>query len=147
MKGMQKKELLKEFSGLWYKIFSSNKLNVCTESLADVSPIEINIMRLAAANPDIILREICQQLNIVNSTLTSAINRLEKRRFIKRIISSRDLRSFGLELTEEGRNALNDHLEGEERVLNNILESLESDEEKESFVRMFKKIVDNIVGE
>ena len=147
MEDAQNRELVKEFAGLWHKIFSSNKLNVCTERLADVSPIEISILRIVAENPDVILREICQRLDIVNSTLTSAVNRLEKRKLVKRIISTRDLRSFGLELTGDGSDALNDHIHGEERVLNRILGFLDNDVERDSFVKMFKKVVDKMVND
>lgn len=144
MKDIDKKEQVREFAGLWYRIFSSNKLNVCTERLEGVSPIEINILRIVEENPDVILRELCRQLNVVNSTLTSAVNRLEKRKFIERVISNRDLRSFGLKITDEGKSALNEHLKGEEELLDQILDCL-NDDERNAFVKMFKKIVDSMV--
>jgi DNA-binding MarR family transcriptional regulator len=147
MKEKSYSELLKEFAVLWYKLFSSNKLDVCAESLADIAPVDIHILRLVAEDNDIILKEICQRLNIVNSTLTSAINRLEKRKFIRRIISKRDLRSFGLELTDQGRNALEEHAKGEEQALDKVLKSLKNDAERKAFVIMFKKIVENMIQE
>lgn len=144
MKHTVKKEQVKEFASLWHEIFSSGKLDVCTGKLAGVTPIEIKILRIIKENPEVILREICQKLNIVNSTLTSAVNRLEKRRFVERVISNRDLRSFGLKLTEEGKEALEEHLRGEEEILSHILDTL-NDEERDNFIKMFKKIVENIV--
>jgi DNA-binding MarR family transcriptional regulator len=144
MKDIDQEEQIIEFSNLWHLIYNSNKLNLCTESLEGVSPVEISILRIVEKNPQVILREICQSLNIVNSTLTSAVNRLEKRGFIQRIISNRDRRSFGLKLTDDGKSAIDEHLKGEQQVLSSILNSLD-DGERIAFLKMFRKIVDSMV--
>jgi ubiquinone/menaquinone biosynthesis C-methylase UbiE len=79
--------------------------------------------------PDVILGEIVSILNIPKSTLTNAVDRLEKRNYINRIISKRDRRSYGLELTEEGHLAQKEHLDFEYTVYGRILNALDTDEE------------------
>ncbi|MCX7708543.1 MAG: MarR family winged helix-turn-helix transcriptional regulator [Clostridia bacterium] len=141
----EKDQQIEEFADLWHTIFNSSKLNVCSEKLEGVTPLDISILRVVGRNPEVILREICKELHIVSSTLTSAVNRLEKRNFIKRVITNRDLRSFGLELTELGRQALEEHTSGERKILGSILDALDSIEERETFVRLFRKIVNKTV--
>lgn len=129
----------------WEKLLQSNKLNICTEKLEGATALELNILKIVQKNPDIILREIGGLLKIPSSTLTSAVNRLEKRKLIKRIISERDLRSFGLELTSEGKQALDEHRKQEEMLINSMLSVFEDSKEREDFIMLFKKMVDNII--
>lgn len=129
----------------WEKLLQSNKLNVCAKQLEGATVLEVNVLKIVEKNPDIILREISKLLNIPSSTLTSAVNRLEKRNLLKRIISERDLRSFGLVLTEEGNSALEEHYKQEMIIINSMLEVFDDSDERESFIKLFKKLVDNIV--
>lgn len=87
-------EQVKILAEQWEKLMQSNKLNICTKKLEGTTVLEVNILKIVQKNPDIILREISEFLKIPSSTLTSAVNRLEKRNLIKRIISERDLRSL-----------------------------------------------------
>ncbi len=73
---------IRKLNKLWHDLLNSNKLNVCTYELEGATPLEVSILRVVGDNPNIILREICQKLNVVSSTLTSAINRLEKRKLL-----------------------------------------------------------------
>lgn len=135
---------IKELADYWQQLLASNQLNVCVGKLEGVSAIEVRILRLVNENPDIILKEISQKLNIITSTLTSAINRLERRKLLKRTISKRDLRSFQLKLTKEGKMAIEEYLEAEQKVWKLILKPLSQDE-RDQFIRIFKKITDNII--
>ena len=95
-------------------------------------------------NPDVILGEIISSLDIPKSTLTSAIDRLEKRKYINRIISKRDRRSYGLELTEEGQLAQKEHIDLEYMAYGRILNALDTEEEKQELFKLLKKIINNI---
>lgn len=136
-------EQIKTLNKHWQALFQSNKLNVCTEKLEGATLLEVSILRIVGENPEIILREISKKLNVVSSTLTSAINRLEKRKLLFRKISNRDLRSFCLELTEEGRAALDEHIRGEEEIIGRMLGAFENDAERNEFIRLFKKIAES----
>lgn len=139
------KEQIKVLAEQWEKLVQSNRLNICTKKLEGTTVLEVNILKIVQKNPDIILKEISEFLKIPSSTLTSAINRLEKRNLIKRIISERDLRSFGLTLTDEAKQALNEHYKQEEILICSMLEVFEDEKERNDFIKLFKKLVDNIV--
>lgn len=143
-KNIQEQEI-KKLNKLWHELLNSNKLNVCTQELEGATPLEVNILRVVGESPDIILKEICQKLNLVNSTLTSAINRLEKRELLYRTITNRDLRSFGLKLTEKGEKALADHIQGEEKIIEMMLGSFEGSKERAEFIRLFDKMINSIL--
>ena len=81
-------------------------------------------------------------LNIPNSTVTNVINRLTKKELLVRELNSTDLRSFNLKLTEKGSCAVADHLNAETAIFESILHVLQ-DDEKETFVELFRKIVMN----
>jgi DNA-binding MarR family transcriptional regulator len=129
----------------WEKLLQSNKLNICTKKLEGTTVLEVNILKIVEKNPDIILREISALLTIPSSTLTSAVNRLERRQLLKRIISERDLRSFGLALTEEGKQAIDEHYKEEQILINSMLQVFEDSKERNNFITLFKKLVDNII--
>ena len=138
-------EQVKILAEQWEKLMQSNKLNICTKKLEGTTVLEVNILKIVQKNPDIILREISEFLKIPSSTLTSAVNRLEKRNMIKRIISERDLRSFGLTLTDEGKQALDEHYKQEEILISSMLEVFQDNKERNNFIILFKKLVDNII--
>lgn len=129
----------------WEKLLQSNKLNICTKQLEGATVLEVNILKIVGRNPDIILREISKLLNIPSSTLTSAVNRLERKQLLKRVISERDLRSFGLALTDKGKQALDEHYREEVVVINSMLQVFDDSQERGNFIRLFKKLVDNII--
>ena len=111
-----------------------------SDEFKGVTPIEIAILELVDKNPSIILKDIIKVLHLPNSTLTNAINRLEKRTLVRRVISQRDKRSFGLELTEKGELAQKEHKEGETKLYKRILNSL-TDEERKIFLKCLHKII------
>ena len=117
-----------------------DRLYASSELLKDIAPIDLRILRLISANQDIILREVREELEIPQSTLTSAIDRLEKKGLIERFISQRDRRSFVLKLTDEGRRVQDEHDRIDEMVIRRLLEIFETDEERQVFVQGLEKI-------
>jgi DNA-binding MarR family transcriptional regulator len=67
--------------------------------------------------------------------------------FLRRIISQRDKRSFGLELTKKGKAAIENHWKREIKMFEAILGALDNDKEQGEFVRLFKKITDKLLTE
>ncbi len=143
------KEEIESLDHLWHKViqyYQSNDFGGFIGRLKGVTTIEISILNMVAKRPDIIMREISKGLDIPSSTLTSAVDRLEGRGFIKRVISQRDRRSFGLELTEEGILAQRDHKKQEEEFFINVLTALDSREERDNFIYLAQKIVDRFIN-
>ena len=110
----------------------------------DMLPGDKRVLKMVAAQPDIILREIREVLGMPNSTLTSVIDRLEKRGLLRRTVTARDRRSYRLELTAGGRAymALQDQAEQEFAV--QILRILETDDERQTFVNILSKVISRL---
>lgn len=113
--------------------------------LEGLSTVEISVLSIVSRKPDVILREILGVLEIPASTLTSAVDRLEKRGLLRRVISARDRRSYGLELTEDGMRAQEEHKREEEAVLRCVLGAY-TREERSELVRLLKILAGSISG-
>lgn len=112
--------------------------------LRELSPVAIGVICLVARKPDIILREISSELALPKTTLTSLIDRMEQRGFLHRTINPRDRRSYGLELTELGRQVQQEQAAYERRVCERILGALDIDDEREQFLGLLRKIAGGI---
>ena len=138
-----KQELIDKLDELWH-VFIFNFQNKSTglwgEELKDATTIEISILNNIDNNPDVMLKEIKEMLDIPSSTLTSAVDRLENKQLVARTISKRDRRSFGLQLTNKGKEAQNKHISAEKELFKNILMSLDSNQERRQFIESLNKI-------
>lgn len=132
---------------LYHKMLMSNASQELQypKELASLSTIDISVINLVADNREIIVREIASYLGVPNSTLTSSINRLEKKNLVKRLISKRDRRSFSLELTDQGWNIQQLHLSFERKYFEGVLQKLDTHEERECFLNLIEKIVTGFV--
>lgn len=140
-------KLIEEFSNLWKMFLSfSNQHRTMEEfpRIERLNTMEISIIRIVYDRDDIILKEICNMLDIPKSTLTSAIDRLERLNYVNRTISKRDRRSYGLQLTDEGEEVKNEHLAFERKLYGYVLNALDTNGEREEFLKLFRKIVNNI---
>lgn len=140
-------KLIEEFSNLWKMFLSfSNQYRTMEEfpRIERLNTMEISIIRIVYDREDIILKEICNMLDIPKSTLTSAIDRLERLNYVNRTISKRDRRSYGLQLTDEGEEVKNEHLAFERKLYGYVLNALDTTDEREEFLKLFRKIVNNI---
>lgn len=111
--------------------------------LEGLSTVDISVLAIVSRKPDVILREILGVLGIPASTLTSAVDRLEKRGLLRRVISARDRRSYGLELTEDGLRAQEEHKKEEDTVLRCVLGAY-TPEERAELVRLLKILAGSI---
>lgn len=135
--------LVEELNDLWHSLiftFQSKDSLLWGEELENATTIELSILDIVERRPQVLLKEIKGILNIPGSTLTNAIDRLEKRRLLARVISPRDRRSFGLELTDRGKKAQKTHIRVERMLCEKILGALNSQEEQREFIASLKKI-------
>jgi DNA-binding MarR family transcriptional regulator len=127
---------------------ASSVLQAAYESMAsgciDMPLGDKRVLTLVAARQDIILRDIREALGMPNSTLTSAADRLEQRGLLKRVISQRDRRSYGLELTPGGHAYIALQDKAEQEFALRILQILDTDEERRSFVDILSKVVSRL---
>lgn len=141
------KRQVDELNKLWHRLLTESNyksIEAKYKNMKEISTTELAIIRIISEKEDIIIKDIIEVLNIPKSTLTSIIDRLEKRNFIARAISNRDRRSYKLELTEKGRIMQDEHIKFEEEVYSKIIMSLDTYEERENFLHLVRKIGDNI---
>lgn len=125
---------------IWNKILLSKSIDVCTDKLQGIGFLEIKVLKLIYFNPSYKIKDLLVKLDIPNSTLTNVVNRLVKKNLISRNIDRTDLRSFGLELTPDGKEAIAEHLDAETNIFEAMLNYL-NDEERKEFIRIISKIV------
>lgn len=111
-------------------------LELWKDKLQGISTVEISILSIIERKPDVILKEITQILGVPASTLTNAVDRLEKRGLLTRVISKRDRRSFGLALTEDGQLAQREHRQSEALLWQKILGAYDTAEERSELIRL-----------
>ncbi|BCZ48187.1 MarR family transcriptional regulator [Clostridium gelidum] len=136
-----------ELNKLWHRMLvESNYEDIESKysNIQELSTNEIAIIRIISEKEEVIIKDILEVLKLPKSTLTSIIDRLEKRNLIVRAISKRDRRSYKLELTEKGKIAQDEHIRFEEEVYGKIMISLDTYEEREELLKLIRKIVDNI---
>ena len=144
---MNDDQILQEFGSLWRVILEpNNKVKLIEEfpRVEKLSSKEIKIIEIVYSKEDVIFKEICSILDIPKSTLTSAIDRLERLNYVTRVISKRDRRSYGLILTDEGYEVQSEYLAFEKKLSGYILSGLDTDEEKEMLLELLRKIANNI---
>lgn len=127
---------------MWLDIFMKSSTADDVErfrELSDFTPVEINLLSMAGSRKDMLLREFLEIMKIPKSTLTSIINRLEKKSYLKRIINPRDKRSFGLELTEKGERFSELYVMYQSEMGSKILKGLDQ-EEQQQLLHLLKKI-------
>lgn len=132
------------FARLWEQLIVRNELNVCEGRLAGTNLLDVNVLRIIKGTEGIRVKEIIQKLKASNSTISSAIKRLESRGLVERKISQEDLRSFCIVLTEEGRLAMEEHFEKEKDVTSYLLEGLETKEDQDTFLNLLDQIVGHV---
>jgi DNA-binding MarR family transcriptional regulator len=141
------KKQVEELSRIWHSMIMEPGYKSVESQFSRIhglSTVEIGVLRIISEKEDVIIKDIVDILKIPKSTLTSVINRLEKRRLIERTISSRDKRSYKLVLTREGILAQKEHVEFEKKFYAKIMECLDTWEEREELLKLIKKIVNNL---
>ena len=144
---MNDDQILQEFGSLWRVILEpNNKVKLIEEfpRVEKLSSMEIKIIEIVYSKEDVIFKEICSILDIPKSTLTSAIDRLERLNYVTRVISKRDRRSYGLILTDEGYEVQSEYLAFEKKLSGYILSGLDTNQEKEMLLELLRKIANNI---
>lgn len=141
-------ERLTEFDRLLQATLESLRIDrpeTWSRRLAGFLVLDLHVLALVAAQPDSILREIRDRLEIPNSTLTSVVDRLEKRGLLRRVISPRDRRSYGLALTPAGRKVQTEHDRVHRRIAAQVLDALD-EAEQQRLIDLLAKVQSTLTG-
>ena len=112
--------------------------------IKSLSKTEISILRLLCENPEKIMRDISQDLHISKSSLTGIIDHLEARGYLLRIMSKRDRRSYGLEVTKEGKLAQLEHIKWEKEAYIELIAALQANDAVDTYLDLTEKILNSL---
>jgi DNA-binding MarR family transcriptional regulator len=125
---------------LIYKMLNSNFMNEYSDKTKGISMMDFRVLRVIDENPGKQIKDMLSILKIPNSTLTSVINRLEKRGIVRRVISLEDRRSFNIEITDIGKDIEKEHMKFDYEVAKRYLEATDTEEEKRFLIKFLKKL-------
>ncbi|MEL7564260.1 MAG: MarR family winged helix-turn-helix transcriptional regulator [Dehalobacterium sp.] len=112
--------------------------------LAGLNLLDLRIIRNVSENESYTIRKLLQVLKIPDSTLTSAINRLEKKNIIMRTINPEDRRSYILQLTDYGKKVQKEHVNLDLYIVNKILSIFDNCEDQKNFIKLFEKVAKHL---
>jgi DNA-binding MarR family transcriptional regulator len=116
------------------------RLGQWSEKLEDIHFLDLHLLSHAEHRPDDTVGEMRRVLQVPQSTLTSMIDRLEKRRLVRRAIHPKDKRSFRIELTTAGQEVQREHRRVEKLIAGRLLDALPDDRARQQFVRLLTAI-------
>lgn len=140
-------ELLNEKLHKLLKLSKYSELEEKFKKLTGLSFLEIGVINAVYYSQDIIFKDICKRLKIPKTTLTSLINRLERQNYLKRLPNKSDKRSVGLELTEEGILAQQEHRQFEDAICNTIVMALGTDKNRQLLFSLLDEIIKNLIDQ
>ena len=126
-------------TGLHRIFFNARQPERLSENLRQVNFQDMHVITEAHEHPDAILKDIRERMQLPQSTLTSIVNKLERLGLVRRVINRRDLRSYSLELTEDGH-ALREEHRRSDRAQVALLLGMLNDEERQQFVQLMSKL-------
>ena len=122
-----------------FKALRLMDLGQWSERLQGLGMLDLGVLHHAELHQDGVLGDIRKALNIPHSTLTSAVNRLERKGLLRRVVSDKDRRSYGLVLTSEGREINAEHARLDRMIGQALVRNLEGEAERAEFVRLVER--------
>ena len=107
---------------------------------AGITSAQSGVLFYLMKNNGCLLRELSQGLMLDSSAITGMVDRLEKKRLIKRKSSTSDRRAINLYITESGREAATKALSVVKKYNNAIKKGYSSDE-----IHVFRSILQSII--
>ncbi|WP_411682375.1 MarR family winged helix-turn-helix transcriptional regulator [Clostridium thailandense] len=138
-----KEEQYQRFDDVMHRIYKRLRQlhgEVNTMFPEGITSSELSVLKVASKYPDAALKEISNYLDIPGSTLTSIIDRLEKRNLLRRAISPQNRRSYVLELTQEGIKISDLHEAAEKELWKKVLGALSENNERDTLIELLDKI-------
>jgi DNA-binding MarR family transcriptional regulator len=131
--------LLSEAWHTLIRYYNRHYTAILEKKLGGITPLELDILDHVARKPGSMIKEIRRNLRVSGSTFTAAVDRLNERGYLERIISQHDRRSFDLQITFEGKNAHNRYIITEHEFLQKLLHSLRTHKERQGFISILHK--------
>jgi DNA-binding MarR family transcriptional regulator len=122
------------------------RLDLWSEKLENLQYLDLGVLSFAELKAEHTVGEIREFLEVPQGTLTSVIDRLEKRGLVRRAVNARDKRSYRVELTAQGVEVQREHRRVSRLISRKMLEALPTAEERSQFVELFRKMRSGLEG-
>jgi DNA-binding MarR family transcriptional regulator len=120
----------------------ADRMETWSPMLKKVNKIDLHILLMVQTMSDIRIGDIKDKLDIPGSTLTSIINRMEKKKLLERVTTT-DKRSYSLRLLEEGKRIRRIHDQVLKKIAGYMLGALTPTEQKQ-FIGLLNKVASNL---
>ena len=130
------------------KLFQTmeKKLNKDLENI-DLTSMQAQVLIYLYKNKNNIInqRDIERKFALTNPTVNGILNRLEKKGFVKRLVSHIDARNKEISLTDKSISLINDMKKSAIKLENKMTLGIEKDE-LDIFYKVIKKMFNNVEG-
>ena len=123
---------------LFNEIWELEKEAIITEEFKDITNNDMHIIEAIGLSGENTMSSVAKKLKITAGSLTTAVNALVRKAYVKRERSEEDRRVVYIALTEKGEKAYH-HEQFHRQMTNAVIEKLD-DEEIDALVKMLKDI-------
>ena len=124
---------------LFNEIWELEKEAIITEEFKDITNNDMHIIEAIGLSGENTMSSVAKKLKITAGSLTTAVNALVRKAYVKRERSEEDRRVVYIALTEIGEKAFYHHEQFHRQMTNAVIEKLD-DEEIDALVKMLKDI-------
>ncbi|SHG91745.1 MarR family winged helix-turn-helix transcriptional regulator [Tepidibacter thalassicus] len=124
------KELNKLIVDIFYDIICIEKEIFSKGEFKDLSINEVRTIQAIGLDEARKMSEVAMDLKITIGTLTTAINRLEKKGYVERLRIEKDRRVVKIKLTDKGKLVYKIHEDFHYEIIKNIVCTMNKDEQK-----------------
>ncbi len=124
---------------LFNEIWELEKEAIITEEFKDITNNDMHIIEAIGLSGENTMSSVAKKLKITAGALTTAVNALVRKAYVKRERSEEDRRVVYIALTEKGEKAFYHHEQFHRQMTNAVIEKLD-DEEIDALVKMLKDI-------
>lgn len=113
---------------LFYEILELEEKAIITEEFRDISNNDMHIIEAIGLGNESTMSAVARKLRITAGSLTTSINSLVRKQYVKRDRSEKDRRIVYISLTEKGRKAYFHHENFHRQMTNAAIASLSEEE-------------------
>ena len=124
---------------LFNEIWELEKEAIITEEFKDITNNDMHIIEAIGLSGENTMSSVAKKLKITAGSLTTAVNALVRKAYVKRERSEEDRRVVYIAHTEKGEKAFYHHEQFHRQMTNAVIEKLD-DEEIDALVKMLKDI-------
>jgi len=123
----------------FHEILELEEKAIITDEFSDISNNDMHIIEAIGLSGENTMSSVAKKLKITAGSLTTAVNALVRKAYVKRERSEEDRRVVYIALTEKGEKAFYHHEQFHRQMTNAVIEKLD-DEEIDALVKMLKDI-------